>query len=101
MASMTKGIDPDRLVGIFGCEYLASSATPYTNKRIYAFIAQEDTVLTALTGGDISIGEDTTDYLTDIGLSGVTLKQGALITAPKGEGFKSITIDSGSVIAYK
>ena len=99
MASMTKGIDPDRLVGIFGCEYLAAAA--HTDKRIYAFIVQEDTVLTELTGGDISIGEDTTDYLTDIGLSGVTLKQGALITAPKGEGFKSITIDSGSVIAYK
>lgn len=100
MASMTKGIDPDRLVGIFGCEYLGAGPA-HTEKRIYAFIAQEDTVLTALTGGDISIGENTTDYLTDIGLSGVTLKQGALITAPKGEGFKSITILSGSVIAYK
>ena len=99
MASMAKGIDPDRLVGIFGCEHLGAAA--HTEKRIYAFIAQEDTVLTVLTGGDISIGDNTTDYLTDIGLSGVTLKQGALITAPKGEGFKSITIDSGSVIAYK
>ena len=98
MASMTKGIDPDRLVGIFGCEYLGAA---HTNKRIYAFIAQEDTVLTVLTGGDISVGENTTDYLTDIALSGITLKQGALITAPKGEGFKSITISSGSVIAYK
>ena len=99
MASMTKGIDPDRLVGIFGCEYLGAAA--HTNKRIYAFIAQEDTVLTALTGGDISIGENTTNYLTGIGLSSVTLKQGALITAPKGEGFKSITLSTGSIIAYK
>ena len=100
MASMTKGIDPDRLVGIFGCEYLGGTDA-HTNKRIYAFIAQEDTVLTALTGGDISIGENTTDYLVDIGLESVTLKQGALITAPKGEGFKSITLSTGSIIAYK
>lgn len=99
MASMTKGIDPDRLVGIFGCEYLGAAA--HTNKRIYAFIAQEDTVLTVLTGGDISIDENTTDYLADIGLESVTLKQGALITAPKGEGFKSITLSTGSIIAYK
>jgi hypothetical protein len=33
-------------------------------------------------------------------LASVTLKKGALIVAPVGEAFKSITIDSGSIVAY-
>ncbi|GAJ11158.1 unnamed protein product, partial [marine sediment metagenome] len=34
-------------------------------------------------------------------IDGITLKQGALIQAPDGELFQSITVTSGSVIAYK
>ena len=99
MASKNKGIKPDRLTGIFGCEYLPAAS--YANKSIYAFIAQEDTVLSVLTGGDSAISENSVNYMTDIGLTGITLKQGAMIVAPQGEAFKSITIDSGSIIGYK
>jgi len=34
-------------------------------------------------------------------LGSVTLKQGALIQAPQGELFQSITIDYGALIVYK
>ena len=100
MASRGKGVNPNRLTGILGCEYLAA-AVAYTGKSIYAFIAQEDTVLTVLTGGDASISENTVDYMTSIGLAGVTLKQGAMIIAPEGEVFNTISIQTGSVIGYK
>ena len=52
-------------------------------------------------GGDASTGAGNINYLSDQFLSGVTLKQGALITAPQGELFQDMTITSGSVIAYK
>ena len=99
MASRGKGVNPNRLTGILGCEYL--TAVEYTGKSIYAFIAQEDTVITTLTGGDASISENTVDYMTSIGLAGITLKQGAMIIAPEGEVFNTISIESGSVIGYK
>ena len=100
MASRGKGVNPNRLTGILGCEYLVADRQ-YTGKAIYAFIAQEDTVLTVLTGGDASISENTVDYMTSIELAGITLKQGAMIIAPEGEVFNTISITSGSVIGYK
>ena len=103
MASTSKGIAPDRLTGIFGSQYIAATAT---GLRIYAFIAQEDTVITVIKGGDASLigttGYVLTDYTTSMGLSGsVTLKQGALLTAPSGEIFTEITMTSGKIIGYK
>ena len=105
MASTSKGIAPDRLTGIFGSQYIAATAT---GLRIYAFIAQEDTIITAIKGGDASlIGTGNpeyvlTDYTSSMGLSGsVTLKQGALLTAPSGEIFTEITMTSGAIIGYK
>jgi len=103
--STGKGIDPNRLVGIFGCEYLNVAA--HTGKNIYAFIVQADTVLTSLVGGDASTigsaGFVNVDYLAEMNLSGVTLKQGALIVAPVGEVFTGITITTAGagVIGYK
>ena len=103
MASTSKGIAPDRLTGIFGSQYIAATDT---GLRIYAFIAQEDTIITAIKGGDASLigtpGYVLTDYTTSMGLSGsVTLKQGALLTAPSGEIFTEITMTSGKIIGYK
>jgi hypothetical protein len=103
MASTSKGIAPDRLTGIFGSQYIAATAT---GLRIYAFIAQEDTVITVIKGGDASLigttGYVLTDYTTSMGLgASVTLKQGALLTAPSGEIFTEITMTSGKIIGYK
>ena len=103
MANTSKGIAPDRLTGIFGSQYIAATAT---GLMIYAFIAQEDTVITVIKGGDASIvstdGYVLTDYTTSMGLgASVTLKQGALLTAPSGEVFTEITMTSGAIIGYK
>jgi hypothetical protein len=40
------------------------------------------------------------DITSAIGLTSVTIKQGMLISAAKGSHFSSITLTSGSVIAY-
>ena len=86
-----------RVTAFQGCELIANT-TARTNKAYYAFIAQEDTVVATLAGG---VGDSTaTNYITTIGLSGATLKQGALIVVPEEETIKNLTLTSGSVIAY-
>ena len=90
--------DEELLLNPFGSRYLASGE--YTDVNSNEFVVQEDTVISVLTGGDASISENSIDYKASMNLSGVTLKRGALIVAPVGEAFKSITIDSGSIMAY-
>jgi hypothetical protein len=53
MSNTSKGIGQDRLAGIHGSKYMP--AATYNNQRAYAFIAQEDTTITGLSGGDGSI----------------------------------------------
>jgi len=94
-------MNPGRITAEGGCKFIDSAAT---GVGAYCFVVNADCVLTVLLGGDTagttgtSIG---TNYLTDIGLSGKTIKQGTLIVAPEGKLFNSITPSSGSVIAYK
>jgi hypothetical protein len=99
MASKNKGVNPSRLIGTFGSKYLNAAA--HTAVNSYAFVVQEDSVLSLIKGGDASTAVDTDDYLVSMALTGVTLKQGALIQAPAGELFQLITITSGSLIVYK
>ncbi len=100
MASKSKGVNPSRLIGTFGSEYLNAAA--HTEVNAYAFIVQADTQISVLLGGDASTAVDDDNYLTAMNLSGVTLKQGSLIQAPAGELFQSITIvEGGAIIAYK
>jgi len=99
MANSSKGVNPSRLIGTFGSKYLNTAA--HTAVNAYAFIAQEDTVMTVLKGGDASTAISTDNYLTSMSLTNVTLKQGALIQAPAGELFQTITITTGSLIVYK
>ena len=106
MANTSKGIAPDRLVGTFGSKYLNATnngdgAGVHAAVNAYAFVVQEDTVLSLVKGGDASTAVDTDDYLVSMALTGITLKQGALIQAPAGELFQLITITSGSLIVYK
>ena len=86
------------LLNPLGSKYLVASAHTYVNSS--EFVVQEDSIISVLTGGDSSVAANDIDYKTSMGLSGVTLKQGALIVAPRGESFQSITIDSGSIMAY-
>ena len=85
-----------RLSGFNGCQYLGAAA--HTSKQIDVIVIQEDTVISVLSGVD-SNGA-TVNYLTSIGLSGITLKQGAILTTPYGGTFTTITVDSGSAIGY-
>jgi hypothetical protein len=82
-----------------GCE-LIDDTSANTGKEFESIYVREDTVITTLTGGNKSTTANATNYLTSIGLSGVTLVKGDLITAPIGEAFKSITLSSGSIIGY-
>ena len=105
MANTSKGIAPDRLTGIFGSQYIP--AGPISGLRVYAFIVQEDdTVISLLKGGDASLigtpGYVLTEYNTSMGLDTVTLKKGALLTAPEGEIFTEMTVSAGgAIIGYK
>ena len=106
MANSSKGVNPSRLIGTFGSKYLNKDVA-HTAVNAYAFIAQEDTVMTVLKGGDANLTTpsgaaiSTDNYLASMSLTGVTLKQGALIQAPAGELFQTITITTGSLIVYK
>ena len=86
------------LLNQFGSKYLGVAA--HTNVNSNEFIVQEDAVISVLTGGDSSTAANNVDYKASMSLSGVTLKQGALIVAPQGESFQSMTIDSGTIMAY-
>ena len=79
------------LLNPLGSKYLVASAHTYVNSS--EFVVQEDSIISVLTGGDSSVAANDIDYKSSMGLSGVTLKQGALIVAPRGESFQSITND--------
>lgn len=82
-----------------GCELIDDTGAK-TGKEFETIYVREDTVIGTLTGGNKATTANATNYITSIGLSGVTLVKGDLITAPVGEVFKSITLTSGSIIAY-
>lgn len=83
----------DRLASWNGCKYQDGTSVS-SGDIAYAFIPNEDTVVATLTG------DNGTNYLTTIGLSGKTLKQGTLIIAPLGVKFSTITLTSGSIVKY-
>ena len=82
--------DSQKLLGGRGCKVLGVAA--HASLKGYAFIAQEDTVVTVFTVGS-------TDSLAAYGLS-TALKAGAYIVVPSGEVITAITLTSGSVIVY-
>lgn len=86
-----------RIAAAGGCELIAD-ITQRTGKDYFAFIAQEDTVVSILNGGVFPATNR--DYVSEIGLSGKTLKQGALIVVREGERITNLRLTSGSVIAY-
>lgn len=88
----------ERLSAWQGCTYQDGTATS-GDISFYAFIPNEDTVVTALLG--TKNGATNFDYLTDQNMAGKTLKQGVLVTCPIGEKYTSITLTSGSIIRYK
>ena len=90
----------ERIYPYEGCELIANTSAR-TGKDYTSFYVREDTVVATLTGGTEGGTDNATNYLTNFGLSGATLIKGDLITAPVGEVFKSLTLTSGSIIAYR
>lgn len=63
-----------------------------------SFYVREDTVISVLTGTDEN--EDAANWLTSLGLSGKTLKQGDFFPVGENRLITAITLTSGSVILY-
>ena len=82
--------ESQKLIGGRGCKVLGVAA--HASLTGYAFIAQEDTVVTVFTVG-------TTDSYAAYGLS-TPLKAGAYVVVPSGEAITAITLTSGSIVIY-
>jgi len=80
------------MAGFTGSKVL--SGTSANTGRFQAFIVNDDAVVSACLDGDNN------SLMTTLGLSGVTLRSGAFISVAEGVVIKSITLSSGSVIAY-
>lgn len=63
-----------------------------------SFYVREDTVISTLTG--LNESGVATNWLTEIGLSGITLKQGDFYPVGLNDKITAITLTSGSVILY-
>lgn len=73
-----------------------SANTGLSYSQIYV---REATVIGTLTGTDLVSGA-TSNLLTTLGISGVTLNAGELHVAPYGTKISALTLTSGSVILY-
>lgn len=82
----------DILSGMTGCRVI-SNTSPNTG-QFQAFVVNADAVVSQV------LNRAGSDITTSMGLSGVTLKTGMLISIPKGDNFSSITLSSGSIVAY-
>jgi len=78
--------------GLTGC--LVISNTAANTGAFQGFVVNADAVVAQVLN---PAGVDITSAL---GLTSVTLKQGMLITAAKGSHFSSMTLTSGSIVAY-
>ena len=78
--------------GFTGCKVL--SGTGANTGRWQGFVVNADAVVSA------ALDRNGASVMTSIGLTGVTLKQGTFISLPDGDWFSSITLTSGSIVAY-
>lgn len=90
-----------RLGAHSGCVH--NSSTSAFTGRFFAFIPDQDTVVSACSG--VNQAGTAVNYLTDtthsLGISGKTLKQGSFFAVPYGHVITSITLTSGAVVLYK
>ena len=70
------------------------SNTSANTGRFQGFVVNADAVVSAI------LDENSASLLSTIGLSGVTLKQGTFISVQEGKYISSITLTSGSIVAY-
>ena len=78
--------------GLTGCQVISNTSANLGGFQ--AFVVNADAVVTQV------LNQSGTDVTSAMGLTGVTLKTGMLISMPKGAHFSSITLASGNIIAY-
>jgi len=78
--------------GFTGCKVISNTSA--NTGRFQGFVVNEDAVVSAI------LDENASSILSTIGLSGVTLKQGTFISVQEGKYISSITLTSGSIVAY-
>ena len=78
--------------GLTGCQVISNTSANLGGFQ--AFVVNADAVVTQV------LNQSGTDVTSAMGLTGVTLKTGMLISMPKGAHFSSITLASGSIVAY-
>jgi len=78
--------------GLTGCRVISNTSA--TTGAFQAFIINADAVITQV------LNQSGVDVTSAMGLTGVTLKTGMFISMPAGAYFSSITLASGSIIAY-
>lgn len=79
------------MAGFTGCKVISNTSA--NTGRWKAFVVNSDAVVSA-------ISFDGTSLLSELGLSGVTLKQGIFITVREEQVITSITLTSGSIVLY-
>lgn len=79
------------IAGFTGCKVVSNTSA--NTGRWKAFIVNSDAVVSAISFSGTSL-------MTQLGLSGVTLKQGIFITVPEEQVITSITLTSGSIVLY-
>lgn len=78
--------------GYTGCKVISNTSA--NTGKFRGFVVNSDAVVSAI------LDKNGSSLMTAIGLSGVTLKQGSYISVADGDYISSITLTSGSIIAY-
>lgn len=78
--------------GFTGCKVISNTSA--NTGRFQGFVVNADAVVSAC------LDENSASLMTSIGLTGVTLKQGTFISVQEGKYISSITLASGSIVAY-
>jgi hypothetical protein len=80
------------VAGFTGCKVISNTSA--NTGRYRGFVVNSDAVVSAI------LDQNATSLMTQLGLTGVTLKQGIFITLPQDKIISSITLTSGSVVLY-
>jgi hypothetical protein len=78
--------------GFTGCKVISNTSANTGTFR--GFIVNDDALVSAI------LDENGASILSALGLSGVTLRSGIYISVPDGSHISSITLTSGSIVAY-
>ena len=78
--------------GFTGCKVISNTSA--NTGTFQGFIVNDDAIVSAI------LDENAASILSSLGLSGVSLRSGIFISVPNGSHISSITLASGSIIAY-